>query len=182
MDWFKSPVTAHLPKEIEDARRSGTKDQLLASYLQTATDSGKSPMQMSDAEFNDYLKKQKVITPEGKVLTAEDAITMQSEATKIGVATAIGAGAAITAGVLVNVAGVGADMTVLGAPVGVTMHVVGAGLIAGGIGTLYGQGLTDQEGYGRGLGEGSVGYQIQPTEDAMVTPQTLGKKLRSSSF
>ena len=166
---------AFTKKEIADARKHGSTDELLMEHLHTTTATGQSPMEMSDAEFNDYLKKQKVITPEGKVLTAEDAITMQSEAAKIGLGTAIGAGAAILAGVLVNIAGVGADATLVGAPLGVSAHVVGAGLIAGGLGTFYGTGLADEHGIGRGLSEGSVGYQIQPTEDAMVTPQSLGK-------
>ena len=122
---------------------------------------------MSDKEFAEYMKQQKIITPEGKVLTAADAITLQSEIA------ATGTGIGVMAGGLLLVGGIAAIATGVGTPVGIGMlATLGA---AAGAGGYYAEQHAHQEGYGRGLDEGSVGYQIVPTEDAMVTPQTMGK-------
>ena len=100
---------AYTKKQIADARTTGDmSDSTLAKYLHSpgvAGAGGQSMMEMDNKQFKTFQKKQEQYMPEGKVLTAEDARTMQSEAAKNTLAGAAGSIGMIIAGTLMGIGG-----------------------------------------------------------------------------
>ena len=148
---------AYTKKQIADARATDDmSDSTLAKYLNDpSVGGGTSLRDMKDDKFKEFQKNQKEFKTPGMVLDAKDAITTQSKVAK-GARTA---GAMMTAGVAAQVIpGVGT--------------VFGGLMIAGAGGYAYFS--ADEEGLARGLGENQGGYQIQPEDDAMATPMSVG--------